>query len=186
MSTGRPTIRYYVTVKGNEHVVDLTETPEGGYAVLFDEEAVDADLVSLHGQGLYSLLMDGHSREMVLEREGDRTFVSLDGERIDVRVQDEVSRALSAIGGVRTAGPSEIAAPMPGIVVDVLVASGDSVVAGQAVVVLEAMKMQNELVAEADGIVDRILAEKGETVDGGATLVTLLPPAPEDTDGSGS
>lgn len=174
MSAGLPSIRYFVTVKGHEHVVDLVEGPDG-VEVVFDGSAVDADLVALQADGLHSLLLDGHSREMVLEREGDRTFVSLDGERIEVRVQDEVSRALSAIGGAKLAGKAEVLAPMPGVVVDVPVKPGDEVRAGQPVVVVEAMKMQNELTAEADGTVERVLVKAGQSVDGGAVLVVVKP-----------
>lgn len=172
--TGKPTIRYYVTVKGNEHVVDLTERRDG-FDVVFDGEHVDADLVELQGRSLHSLLIDGHSREMVLEREGDRTFVSLDGERIEARVQDEVARALSAISGPSTSGPTEVTAPMPGIVVEVPVEVGDEVQAGQAVIVVEAMKMQNELTAETDGVVDKIAVKAGDTVDNGDLLAVILP-----------
>ncbi len=111
---------------------------------------------------------------MILQREGDRVLVSLDGERIEVRVRDEVARALSLIGGSTSTG-AEIQAPMPGVVVRIPVAVGDRVSRGQPVAVVEAMKMQNELVAERPGIVERILVREGQTVDGDAVLVVLTP-----------
>ena len=166
------TIRYWVTIKGNERVVDVTERGEE-LEIRLDDQPVDADLTLLHGAGLYSLLVDGHSREMVLDREGDRVFVSLDGERIEVRVQDDVARALAAFHGPTTAGPSEVVAPMPGVVVDVPVKVGDAIEAGQPVIIVEAMKMQNELAAEADGVVTEIRVAPGDTVDGGTVLVVL-------------
>lgn len=169
-----PGILYYVTVKGHEHVVEIAEGPDG-IDVTVDGTPVAADLTPLHAGGLHSLLVDGQSRELILEREGERVFVSLDGERIDVRVQDEVSRALSAIGGARRSGNEEVLAPMPGVVVDVRVRPGDVVRTGQAVVVVEAMKMQNELTAEADGTVERVTVKAGDSVDGGAVLVVLKP-----------
>jgi biotin carboxyl carrier protein len=175
MSGTHPAILYYVTVKGNEHVVEIAEGPEGEIELKLDGRPVDADLVPLQADGLHSLLLDGHSREMILEREGDRTFVGLDGERIEVRVQDEVSRALSAIEGARPAGPTEVTAPMPGVVVEVRVQPGDAVQAGQPVVVVEAMKMQNELAAETDGTVERVAVKAGDAVDGGAVLVVVTP-----------
>jgi len=178
MSKTHPAILYYVTVQGNEHVVEIAEGPEGDIELTLDGEPVEADLVALQSEGLHSLLLDGHSREMILEREGDRTFVGLDGERIEVRVQDEVSRALSAIEGAKHAGPTEVLAPMPGVVVDVRVQVGDTVTAGQAVVVVEAMKMQNELAAEADGTVERVAVKAGDSVDGGAVLVVVKPAEP--------
>jgi biotin carboxyl carrier protein len=172
MRPGVPSVRYFVTLRGQEHTVDLAENGRG-FEVLFDGRKVDADLVLLHGSSLHSLLLDGHSREMVLERDGDKVFVSLDGERIEAHVQDEVSRALSAIGGAATSGPSEVKAPMPGVVIAVPVAPGDEIAAGQAVVVVEAMKMQNELAAESEGIVESVRVAPGDTVDGGDVLVVL-------------
>jgi biotin carboxyl carrier protein len=174
MSGGRPALRYFVTLKGNEHVIDLTERGDG-WDVVFDGRKVEADLVRLGGESLHSLLLDGHSREMVLEHEGEITFVSLDGERIEARVQDEVSRALAAFGRARPTGSAEVTAPMPGVVIEVRVAPGDAVVVGQPVIVVEAMKMQNELAAETDGVVEAVLVGAGQAVDGGAVLVRLQP-----------
>jgi len=170
--TESSSIRYYATVRGRERVVDLTERGDR-LEVRLDDRPVEADLTLLHAAGLYSLLVDGHSREMVLDREGDRVFVSLDGERIEVRVQDELSRALSAFQGTAASGPSSVVAPMPGVVAAIPVKVGDAVAAGQPVIIVEAMKMQNELASEADGVVSEIRVEVGDTVDGGAVLVVL-------------
>jgi biotin carboxyl carrier protein len=172
MTPGGPAVRYYVTVRGHERVVEIGESPDG-LTLTLDGTPVTADLLRLHGSGLHSLLLDGHSREMILERDGDVVRVLLDGERIDARVQDEVSRALSAIGGAAVSGPAEIVAPMPGVIVDVPVAVGDEIAAGQPLVVVEAMKMQNELTAEADGIVEKILVKAGDTVAGDQALIVL-------------
>ncbi|MGH2571404.1 MAG: biotin/lipoyl-containing protein [bacterium] len=165
-------MRYYVSLKGNEHVVDLEEK-DGRLSVRFDDRPVDADLVPLHASGLYSLLLGGHSREMVLDREGERVFVSLDGERIEVRVQDDVSRALAAFRAAPPTGPSDVTAPMPGVVVGVPVKVGDEIEVGQPVIIVEAMKMQNELAAEVPGIVSEIRVAAGDAVDGGQVLVVL-------------
>jgi biotin carboxyl carrier protein len=142
---------------------------------------VDADLVELHGSTLHSLLLNGHSREMVIDREGDRVFVWLDGEKIETTVRDEVSRALASVLKGVVAGPSKVEAPMPGVVVSVPVKVGDVVAVGQPVVVVEAMKMQNELLAETAGVVDSIAVKPGQTVDRGAILVSIRG---EDADGA--
>jgi biotin carboxyl carrier protein len=169
----RPAVRYYVTVRGEERVVELVEEADGKASITLDGRAVDADLVELHGSALHSLLVDGQSREMVIDREGDRVWVWLDGERIETVVRDEVSRALASVLKPAAAGPSVVEAPMPGVVVSVAVKVGDDVAAGQPVVVVEAMKMQNELSAEAAGIVESIEVKPGQTVDRGAALVRL-------------
>ena len=165
--------RYYVTIRGHERIVDLLEDTEGQLSVALDGRPVAADLVELHGSTLHSLLLDGQSREMVIDREGDRVQVWLDGEKIETIVRDEVSRAIAAVMKPVAAGPSAIAAPMPGVVVSVPVKVGDLVEAGQPVVVVEAMKMQNELVAEVAGIVESIEVKPGQTVDRAAVLVRL-------------
>jgi biotin carboxyl carrier protein len=172
MSSVHSTIRYYVTVKGKERVVDITEHDDR-LEVRLDDRPVEADLTLLHDSSLHSLLLDGHSREMILDRESDRVFVSLDGERIEARVQDDVSRALEAFHGPSHAGPSDVTAPMPGVVVDIPVNVGDEIEAGKPVIVVEAMKMQNELASEADGIVAEIRVAPGDTVVGGDVLVVL-------------
>lgn len=172
MSSGRASLRYYVTLKDRERTVDLTEHEDGTIAVVLDDEPVDADLTPLTSS-LYSLLLDGHSREMVLERDGSRVSVYLDGEKIDVTVLDEVSRALAQVAGGPSGGSADVCAPMPGVVVDIPVAVGDEVAAGQAVIVVEAMKMQNELAAETDGVVAAIEVAVGDTVSGGDVLVRM-------------
>jgi biotin carboxyl carrier protein len=99
----------------------------------------------------------------------------LDGEAIPVRVMDELSRALVDFEGKKQNGALEVRAPMSGVVAGVLVAPGETVEPGQAVVVLEAMKMQNELSADSRGIVERIDVSPGDSVSGGALLMTLKP-----------
>ncbi|MDP6461438.1 MAG: biotin/lipoyl-containing protein [Gemmatimonadota bacterium] len=167
-------IRYFVDYKGKERVVDLEEK-DGVLVLHLDGEPVDADLRVISAPSLHSLLLDGHSREMVLSREGDEITVSLDGERIVLRVQDEVGRALAAFTEGTGSGALDVLAPMPGVVVEVLVKPGETVTTGQPVLVLEAMKMQNELTSESDGVVDVVHVAAGDTVESGAVLVSIQP-----------
>lgn len=172
MTPARPAFRYYVRTKSGEHVVQLREMGDA-VEIELDGVPVAADLELLAEPSLHSLLVDGQSREMVLVRKGDTVVVSLDGLAIEARVLDEVGRALDELAGHSGTGPLEITAPMPGVIVRVPVAPGDEIQAGQPVVVLEAMKMQNELAAESSGVVERVLVKPGETVQGGAVLVVL-------------
>jgi biotin carboxyl carrier protein len=178
MSLEKSAIRYFVTLDGAEHEIDLQDTPDG-LKLTLDGESVDADLVHLADPSLYSLLLDGQSREMVLTRDGDSISVSLDGERLLARVQDEVSRALAEFGGSSGSGALEVKAPMPGVVVSIEVEPGQKVKEGQPVIVVEAMKMQNELTAESAGVVERVVVKPGDIVDGDAVLVVLKPPQDE-------
>lgn len=72
-----------------------------------------------------------------------------------------------------TAGASTVVAPLPGTILDVKVAPGQAVKTGEIVIIMEAMKMETEVVAAADGVVDSILVKKGDAVDTDATLITL-------------
>jgi biotin carboxyl carrier protein len=122
--------------------------------------------------GVYSVLMDGRSYEARVEETPNGLVVVIDGFRFEIEARDP-RRFSRRSRGHRGEGPEKIAAPMPGKVVRVLVAAGDEVQAGQGIVVVEAMKMQNEMKAPRAGRVAAISAREGETVTAGQTLVTI-------------
>ncbi|MEM7200092.1 MAG: biotin/lipoyl-containing protein [Planctomycetota bacterium] len=136
--------------------------------------------LSMVGDGTaFSLLIDGRSHDLVLELEDGGSVVQLRGERLRVEVLDERERAAAAVAGSRAAGPQQICAVMPGVVVEVNVAAGDQVEEGQTVVVLEAMKMQNPLQAEGPGVVSKVAVSKGQAVAGGEVLLEIEAPDEE-------
>lgn len=105
--------------------------------------------------------------------------IQVAGYRLDVEALDERARAirkLTSVSGGRT-GPAHLVAPMPGLIVRVNVTEGDRVQAAQGVVVMEAMKMENELRAPANGVVKRVLVEAGMAVEKGAMLLEVKPDA---------
>lgn len=106
-----------------------------------------------------------------------RYELGLDGWRIAAEAVDERAKAIRDLTGARerTPGPAQVIAPMPGLVVRVNVHEGDRVVAGQGLVVMEAMKMENELKSASAGIVRRVLASPGDAVERGAVLLELEP-----------
>ena len=120
-----------------------------------------------------SLLIDGESYDIVTDVRGRDVSVQLHGERYAMQVEDERERAAAQVAGNKQGGKRELRASMPGIVVDVQVAVGDKVEEGQTMVVLEAMKMQNPLGAEAPGTVTKLLVKAGETVAAGALLAEI-------------
>ncbi len=131
--------------------------------------------------GHYSLLIGGKSYEIfvhLLPPSGENTSpiyeVLLAGQRFEVTVEDERTKLLA---GVTRAGISSsvarIQAPMPGLVGNILLEVGASVEHGQAVIVLEAMKMENDLVSPIGGTIKEIKVSKGQTVDQGAVLVLI-------------
>ena len=103
-----------------------------------------------------------------------RFVVNAIAEQIEVRVRDELEAVADSIAPVQSAsGGHDLKAPMPGIVVRSLVAVGDRVLRGQGLLILEAMKMQNELASDADGVVTEILVAEGQMVETGALLLRV-------------
>lgn len=122
--------------------------------------------------GIYSILLDGKSYEARVVTGADGYYVDLAGHRSVVQVRDP--RELSAKGkhGIGE-GRMTVSAPMPGKVVRVLVSEGDSVTPGDGLVVVEAMKMQNELKAQKAGVVVQVKAVVGAAVGYGDALVSI-------------
>ena len=131
--------------------------------------------------GQYSLILAGKSYQVfarslppVQGRKGQGYEIFLDGRRFEVFVEDERTRLLAGLAQSRTGqSAANIQAPMPGLVVNVLVEPGDLVAQNQAVAVLEAMKMENDLPAPTAGMVKEVRVSKGQTVDQGEVLIVI-------------
>lgn len=139
------------------------------------ERTFELDLSMIGDGSSFSLLVDGRSHDLLVDTAGGVTQVQLDGELLKVEVQDERERTASAVASHRGGGRQEVRAIMPGVVVELICKEGEVVEEGQTLLVLEAMKMQNPITAEAPGRVQKIHASKGEAVAGGALLVELAP-----------
>lgn len=118
--------------------------------------------------GLYSVLLDGRSYEV----RADKDEITVAGHRIRGEIADP-RRWNPAKSGLRSEGRESIKAPMPGKIVRVLVEMGDEVTAGQGLVVIEAMKMQNELKAARSGRVASILVKENDAVVAGTVLAVV-------------
>ncbi len=122
--------------------------------------------------GIYSILLDGRSVEARIERRRDALVVHIGPRRLVVEVSDPRRRARGR-SGLRGEGRLSIAAPMPGKVVRVLVAEGDTVTAGQGLIVVEAIKMHNEMKAPQPGRIAALPAREGATVAAGEVLAVI-------------
>ncbi len=167
-------MKYLVDVNGERITVDL----DGAHAIV-DGEPLEVALTSIEGTPM-RLVRVGEQVHRVVARRGATRGVWLldvDGVRVETEALDERMRTirdLTAMSAVAT-GPAPMKAPMPGLVVRVHVAVGDSVATGQGLVVIEAMKMENELRATAPGVVLAVRAIPGTAVEKGAVLVELGP-----------
>jgi biotin carboxyl carrier protein len=121
---------------------------------------------------LYSVLSGGRSLEVRVERNVEGTFVVVSGRRYAVETLDPRQWTPNS-RGASVEGRTEVIAPMPGKVVHVLVAEGDLVEAGQGIVVVEAMKMQNEMKAARSGRVSTLRAIEGASVNAGEVLAAI-------------
>ncbi|HEX2621115.1 MAG TPA: biotin/lipoyl-containing protein [Phototrophicaceae bacterium] len=124
---------------------------------------------------LYSLIMDNTSHEVVVEAHDGMYDVLMGGRMYTSTVLDERAQLMkSRRGGLEAdSGEISIKAPMPGLIVAIQVSEGDAVKGGQTVVILESMKMQNELKAPRDGTVQRISVKAGDTVEQKKVLITI-------------
>ena len=143
-----------------------------GYRVRLGDRWIEADFIDI-GRYVRSLrLEDGTQYSLVHHREGNTHQISLDGATVHVDIIDPLA-AKRRRREDETGGTGTVKALMPGRVVRVLVAKGDVVRKGAGLVILEAMKMENEIQAPADGTVDELFVEPGQTVEAGADLVHI-------------
>jgi biotin carboxyl carrier protein len=158
------------------HELDVEVQVEGGRLVLdAGAERIAADFAPLPDGESYSLLVDGRSYEVAVEEDGATLRVRLGGRTFRASVRSPLEKVLREVRPAAGPAASVLVAPMPGLVVALRVAPGDAVAAGQALLVMEAMKMQNELSAEVDGVVRAVHAAVGQSVEAGQPLVTLDP-----------
>jgi len=150
------------------------EERDGHFHVHLNEEAFTVHRRPMGEGGLTSLLIDNRPYEVVVERHPSGFSVNVAGSVQDVEILDPLAAMAKRVARKR-AGPEmeTVAAPMPGLVVSVEVGQGDRVEAGTPLVVVEAMKMQNELSASNPGVVRQVRVEPGQKVDTHQALIVL-------------
>lgn len=167
-------MKYIVDVNGERVTVEL----DGGQASVAGQR-LDVGLTTVEGTPVRLVRIGEQVHRVVARRGATRGAWVLDigGMRMEVDALDERMRTIRDLtaAAATAAGPAPLLAPMPGLVVRVNVAVGDTVSAGQGLVVVEAMKMENELRAVSIGIVVAVHATAGTAVEKGAVLVELAP-----------
>ena len=171
-------MKYYVTIEDRVVEVELTDSAAGSTATI-EGRSFDLDLLPISADELFSLVVDNQSHEVLVEDVEGGIEVIVGGELFRIVVQDEWERRLANIQRKSAAvtGETVVKAPMPGQVVGVPVQQGDAVRTGQGLVILSAMKMENEIRSPRDGAVLAVHVTQGDKVDQGAPLVTIGPTA---------
>jgi biotin carboxyl carrier protein len=166
-------VTFIATLGERNYTVEIDEIGKSVYRVSVDgnEFLVDGKKT---GHTNFSLIVDNRSFEIEVDHKGDEYRVLVDGRNYRVNLVDERRvRNSGALVGGGFQGRQAVSVPMPGKVIAILVAEGDTVEKGQGLVIVEAMKMENEVRSPIAGEVKEIKVKQGDTVEGGATLLIV-------------
>jgi biotin carboxyl carrier protein len=169
-------VRYYVTLDPAPNAspipVDVVELPSGALEVHIDGRPANVDVVPLRGQ--LSVRVDGRVVDLTTEGSPPEIGAIASGHRSYVRVESERMRAAEQAKKAKSGDAEKVVkSPMPGRVVKILVAKGDHVEAGQPLLVVEAMKMENEIRAKSACTILDVHVTTGAAVEGNAKLISL-------------
>jgi len=165
-------MKYVSTINETEYLIEIVDERY----ILVNGKQLRVDFNSVSGQPVYSLLVDGKSFEGFVYPGETEWEVLLMGRQFPVVVEDEREKRLRAAAGgsVSETGEYHMKAPMPGMVVTIPVEEGQEIEQGQVLLILESMKMQNELKSPRDGTVGRIRVKAGESVEQRQTLLSVI------------
>jgi biotin carboxyl carrier protein len=165
-------VNLVLTCGSRTHRVTVTRE-NGRYRVTIGDRVWDVD-GRLTAQGIFSLLIDGVSHVADVEDHAGTCVVDVGGETYSIEVEEQTRYIIRTRGGAAGgAGAQTLKAPLPGKITHVGVRAGDTVTAGQGLVVIEAMKMENELKATAAGTVREVRVVAGQAVNAGDVLVVI-------------
>lgn len=160
-----------IQLRGAKKLVEI-HSNDGKVVFTIDGQKMQADAVNI-APGIYSILIEGRSIEVRVEKRGSQISASVDDREFVAQIHDP-RRLKRGRGGIAEAeGKQQILAPMPGKVMRVLAGTGDRVESNEGLVVIEAMKMQNEVRSPKSGIVERMLVVEGQAVSSGDVLAII-------------
>lgn len=165
-------MKYVATINEREYLVEILDESH----ILVDGKPYTVDFDSISDQPVFSLLLDGQSYESYVYPDQDGWQVLLYGSLYLVNVEDEREKRLRAAAQGRVIDREEyyLRAPMPGLVISVPVVDGQRVEKGDVLLILESMKMQNELRSPRPGVVSRIRVKPGDRVEQRQTLLSVV------------
>jgi biotin carboxyl carrier protein len=164
-------MKYYATIEDETFEIEINQLGE----LCIDGNCVQVDFQSISGSSIYSVLLGQASYEALVEARDDCYEVLVQGTLYRVCVEDERIRRLAqaARGFAPPSGEIAIKAPMPGLIIDVPVQEGQAIAEGDVLVILESMKMENELRAPRSGVVRQVRVQTGDSVEQNQTLVAV-------------
>jgi biotin carboxyl carrier protein len=166
-------MKYEIVINGARRSVEFTAPSREASRVTFavDGRLVEADAIRV-SSGVYSILLGGRSLEVTAEETSNGLLLRANGREFQMDIVDPRSWRRGRGAGIELEGRQQLLAPMPGKIVRVLAAAGQQVTAGQGLLVIEAMKMQNEIRSPKSGTVQQ-LAREGQTVNAGEILAIV-------------
>jgi len=165
-------MKYITTVNDKEFNVEIVDEKY----ILVNGKRMEVDFESVSGQPVFSLLIGGKSYEAYVNPGEENWEVLLRGRLYAAKVEDEREKRLRAAAGGKAAegGEYHLKAPMPGLIVAIPVSEGQKIEKGQVLVILESMKMQNELKSPKAGTVSRVKVKAGDRVEQKTTMISVL------------
>ena len=165
-------MKYNVRIAGKTRVVELGQQ-NGAWKISLDGNALDANAVEV-APNTFSVLLNGESHQIRIAPRSDGSLTLHTGlAEYQAEVNDLRAWRGRRHGALEAEGSQQVAAPMPGKVVRLLVKQGDTVEVGQGLLVVEAMKMQNEIRSPKSGKVERLFAQEGQAVNAGEVLLSV-------------
>ncbi len=165
-------MKYVTTIQGHEYIVDILDE----HHVSVDGQTFQVDFLQVGDQPVYSLVLDGQSFDAHVNPNEDTWQVLFRGNLFTATVEDEREKRLRASLAGRVAEHEDyhLKAPMPGMVISIPVTEGQVIQKGDVLVILESMKMQNELRSPRDGKVVRVRVTTGDRVEQKETLLSVV------------
>jgi len=166
---------YEINIENRNAKIELINRTGNKALIKVDDKKYDLDIVEVE-TGVYSILYNGHSYNVeLIQGESSKKFiVNTFSRSFNVEVVDSESKYISnRKKGMEVEGSNQVASPMPGKIVKIPVTAGETVTAGQTLIIVEAMKMQSEFKATGDKKVQAVHVKEGDTVDSHQVMITL-------------
>lgn len=164
-------MKYRVVISGETFEVDVQKREDGSYGATLGGKAVQADVISVPGG--HNLILDGRVYDILVGGTEEETHVAVRGERGIANVQSERQMQSGRRKAGGAANKKELRSPMPGRVVKVLCKAGDEVQPGQTLIIVEAMKMENELKAAGPAKIANVAVAEGASIESNGLLVSF-------------